>query len=213
MLAITHKRRFSPGSWIVSLIGFGALAGGLYLLLLVATPEIAPIISMKPLDAKAVAELKVTDNRVVIPKIGVNINYGEQESALDTGAWWRHTDRGNPEKGGNFILAAHRFTLAATPQETNVKSPFYHIDKLEIGDEIVIDYNGQRYGYKIDTISDVKPTQVEIEAPSDTPKLTLYTCTLGGATDGRVVVTAKPLGPVTIDDQGMSVSGSTDSTS
>lgn len=205
MLTIYRKRRISPTSWIMSIVGIGALGSGLYLLLLVATPEIAPLITMKPLDAKAISKIEVADNRIVIPKIGVNIQYGDSESALDHGAWWRHAERGNPETGGNFIIAAHRFTLAPTPQQTNVKSPFYHIDKLVIGDEIIIDYNGKRYGYKIDTISNVKPTQIEIEAPSDTPKLTLYTCTLGGAADGRVVLTAKPLGQVTVSEDGVSV--------
>lgn len=205
MLAIKRQRKVSPLSWIMTFVGVGALGAGLYLLLLVATPELAPYISMKPLDASAVAAIKVSDDKVIIPKIGVNIAYGPKESSLDRGAWWRHSERGNPETGGNFILAAHRFTLASTPQETNVKSPFYHIDRLVVGDEIIVDYNGKRYGYKIDTINNVKPDHVEIEAPSETPKLTLYTCSLGGASDGRVVLTAKPLGPVTMTENGMSV--------
>lgn len=207
MLAIAKQRRISPVSWIVTAVAVGALAGGAYLLSLVAAPELAPYISMKPLDAQAIAKVDVQENKIIIPKIGVNIAYGETETALDRGAWWRHAERGNPEKGGNFIVAAHRFTLAPTPQETTVKSPFYHIEKLAIGDQIIIDYNGKRYGYKIDTITDIKPDQVEIEAPSDTAKLTLYTCTLGGAADGRIALTATPLGEVTVTPDGLESAG------
>jgi sortase A len=45
----------------------------------------------------------------------------------------------------------------------------------------------------------VQATQTEIEAPSTEAKLTLYSCELGGADTGRIVVTAKLLGKVKID--------------
>lgn len=141
---------------------------------------------------------QATDNRVIIPKIGVNIPYDKGAASLDRGAEWRYPERGNPEKGGNFIIAAHRFSIQPTPQGTIEKSPFYHIDKLAVGDKIVIDYIGTRYGYEIEKIFTVKPTQVEIEAPSTDAKLTLYTCELDGSDAGRVVVVAKPLGKVAL---------------
>jgi sortase A len=114
---------------------------------------------------------------------------------LDNGAWHRHPERGDPEKGGNFILAAHRFELGPTPSETQRKSPLYHIDKVEVDDDIQIDFNGKRYDYRVAERLAVKPTQTEIEAPSDVAKLTLYTCTLGGETDGREVLIATPKTP------------------
>jgi sortase A len=172
------------------------MGGGLYLLTLLAAPAVMPILS-KPIDAKALKKIDVSEDKIVIPKIGVNIPYGPGKSSLDTGAWWRYPERGNPEKGGNFIIAAHRFTLYSTIKKTVEKSPFYNIDKLSIGDKVVIDYNGKRYGYEIDKIFDVKPDQTDIESASKEAKLTLYTCNLGGAADGRVVLTAKPLGEIT----------------
>ena len=193
-----HERRV--GSMILFSVGILLFGGGLYLLSLITAPLILPYVeNNQTIDLAAIESPTVSNNRIIIPKIGVDIPYGEGEVALDHGAQWRYPERGNPEDGGNFIIAAHRFALAATPQATLVKSPFYHIDKLAIGDEIVADYNGKRYGYKVERIYDVKPTQVEIEAPSDTAKLTLYTCTLGGSSDGRVVIEASPLGEVTIN--------------
>ena len=167
---------------------------------LVSAPVIMPYVVANKIDPKALASPRFSDNRIIIPKIGVDIPYGETKAALDAGAQWRYPERGSPEKGGNFIIAAHRFELAVTPQATLAKSPFYHVDKLIVGDQIVIDYDGSRYGYEITRIYDVKPTQVEIEAPSESAKLTLYTCSLGGSADGRVVVEAAPLGEVKIDD-------------
>lgn len=183
----------------IGVIAVVMMAGGLYLLSLVAAPTIAPLIAMKPIDVKALPAPKPAVNRIVIPKIGVDIPYGEGVAALDKGAQWRFPDRGNPEKGGNFIIAAHRFSIQPTPQGTIEKSPFYNIDKLVIGDKIVADYDGDRYAYEITKMFDVKPTQIEIEAPSEESKLTLYSCELGGAEAGRVVILAKPLGKVALD--------------
>ncbi|MCA9336972.1 class E sortase, partial [Candidatus Saccharibacteria bacterium] len=110
-----------------------------------------------------------------------------------------YPERGNPEKGGNFIIAAHRFSIQPTPQSTIEKSPFYNIDKLAVSDKIVIDYDGARYGYEVEKVFDVKPNQIEIEAPSKESKLTLYSCELGGADAGRIVYVAKPLGLIALD--------------
>ena len=174
-------------------------AAGVYLLALVAAPSVAPFIAMKPIEVAALPKPRTTDNRIIIPKIGVNIPYGSGAAALDRGAEWRYPNNGNPASGGNFVIAAHRFSIQPTPQSTIEKSPFYRIDKLSVGDKIIVDYNGERYGYEINNIFDVQATQTEIEAPSTEAKLTLYSCELGGADTGRIVVAAKLLGKVKID--------------
>lgn len=175
------------------------MLGGLYLLTLIAAPVIAPVITQKPIVVDELPKPTVADDRVVIPKLGINIQYAPGEASLDRGAQWRHPDRGNPADGGNFIIAAHRFSIQPTPQSTIEKSPFYRIDQLALDDKIIIDYKGTRYAYKINKIFDVKPTQTEIEAASDMPKLTLYSCELGGSEAGRIVVTAEPMGKVALD--------------
>lgn len=199
MLTLKTKRRSVWGGKLLTAAGVLMLGGGLYLLSLVGAPVMMPIISMQPIDPTALASPAETGNRIVIPKIGVDIEYGEGEVALDNGAQWRWPERGNPEDGGNFIIAAHRFTLAATPGETVRQSPFYHIDKLEMGDQFIVDYNGKRYGYEITEMFDVTPDKIEIEAPTDDNRLTLYSCGLGGASDMRMVIFATPLGEVTIE--------------
>lgn len=178
-----------------------ALVGGLYTLTLVFSPMVAPLVARKPIDVKTLPAPVVKDNRIIIPKIGVDIHYAPGEAALNAGAQWRHPERGNPDRGGNFIVAAHRLSVQATPWATVTKSPFYDIDKLAIGDKIIIDYIGTRYAYNIDSIFNVKPDQVEIEAPSETPKLTLYSCDLTGAATGRVVVVGSLMGKVAINGE------------
>lgn len=204
MLSLSKKRgpRKRTGV-LLTATGLLLVGGGLYVFSLVTAPVIMPALNIvKPIDPAQLAKPDVKDNRIIIPKIGVNIAYGKGKYALDHGAEWRYPERGDPVDGGNFIIAAHRFTLAATPAEVAVKSPFYHIDKLTKGDQIIIDYDGKRYGYTIDQTLQVAPDQVEIEDKSDTPKLTLYSCTLGGSRDGRLVLVASPMGEVTVTSDG-----------
>lgn len=194
MLAIDKKPK-SIGKIVAITLAMVLMAGGLYLLSLVLAPEYAKI-TVRPIEVAKLAAPVAGDNRVIIPKIGVDIPYGEGLAALDSGAQWRFPERGNPQDGGNFIIAAHRLTIKPTPQETIQKSPFYQIDKLNVNDEIIINYNGKRYGYKISEKREVEPAAIEIENRTDQPRLTLYSCNLDGAASGRIVIYGEPLGEV-----------------
>ena len=188
-----------PKRWkgrLISVTAIMLLIGGLYTLVI----AISPFISSQTINPKnnsttqliSKTENKITENRLYIPKIDINLPYvsGGAET-MEHGAWWRKPENGNPKDGGNFVLSAHRFIMGLTPQQTLRKSPFYNIDKLTVGDEIIIDYNGVRYNYVISEKQSVNPDAIEIEQRTDQPQLTLYSCTLGGANDGRDVIIAK----------------------
>ena len=190
------NRQKSWKSYILTIIAILMILGGVYLLVLISTPLILSQ-NINPKDNHTTqlitkTENKITENRLYIPKIDINLPYstGGAET-MERGAWWRKPENGNPKDGGNFVLSAHRFIMGLTPQQTLRKSPFYNIDKLTVGDEIIIDYNGVRYNYVISEKQSVKPDAVEIEQHTDQPQLTLYSCTLGGANDGRDVIIAK----------------------
>ena len=174
------------------------LAGGGYTLITAFSPFfraqlINPTRNQTTQLLAATPEANITEDRLYIPKIDINVPYatGGAET-MERGAWWRQPENGSPVDGGNFVLSAHRFIMGLTPQQTIQKSPFYNIDKLRIGDEIIIDYHGKRYIYVISQLFDVKPNAVHIENRTDKPQLTLYSCTLGGAADGRTVFVATP---------------------
>ena len=190
------NRQKSWKSYILTIIAILMILGGVYLLALISTPLILSQ-NINPKDNHTTqlitkTENKITENRLYIPKIDINLPYstGGAET-MERGAWWRKPENGNPKDGGNFVLSAHRFIMGLTPQQTLRKSPFYNIDKLTVGDEIIIDYNGVRYNYIISEKQSVKPDAVGIEQRTDQPQLTLYSCTLGGANDGRDVIIAK----------------------
>lgn len=185
------KRLASRRIWLIA--SSLALAVGVYMLLVIFAPVYYEVSQPTVMEHKLKEEPKVKDNRLYIPTIGVDVAIveGENESVLEKGAWHRRPENGNPETGGNFVLSAHRFQMGITPQQTNERSPFYHIDKLKENDEIHVDYNGKRFTYKIARKYQVDRYALAIENPSDEPKMTLYSCDLRGEQAGREVVEAK----------------------
>lgn len=195
---IRERKRGSALLLLVPLIG---LLGGGYLLATTLSPAlpgdltgqvsaVSKIVSQRQPDIKS--------DRLYVPKIGVDVAIvkGVTDRTLAGGAWHRVPENGDPLSGGNFVLAAHRFHLGYTPQQTRAQSPFYHIDALNNGDQVYVDYNGVRYAYEVTKRYSVAETDVQIEAPSREAKLTLYSCDLRGPAAGREVVEAKPVGTI-----------------
>lgn len=196
---ISARRQLSRALWI-AIPGLIACAG-VYTLATALSPALVSLPltdNQQAVEQKLAAAPKPTENRLYIPQINVDVAIveGADESVLELGSWHRQPQNGNPERGGNFVLSAHRFSMGWTPEQTRAKSPFYNIDRLALGDQFFVDYNGNRYAYKITRKYEVPPTAVEIENASEKPKLTLYSCTLQGANDGRDVIEAEPLGRV-----------------
>lgn len=190
-----------PKRWWVALpvIGVGVGAYVLFNSLAPAMPlyAAAPDETVKKLTASKPA---LNENRLYIPKINVDIATvpieDNEAPALEKGAAHRSPESGNPKDGGNYVLAAHRFQLGFTPQQTRVKSPFYHIDKLSAGDEVYVDYDGVRYAYKVTVHKFVDPNAVEIENKTEQNTLTLYSHELSGPEAAREVVIAEPVGTI-----------------
>lgn len=174
-------------------LALSLMSAGVYLFFLVQSPEI--LADQSNSDQIESSLVENNENFIKIERINLLVPFheGDSELTLESGAWHRFPERGDPEKGGNFILSAHRFQLGITPNDTKDRSPFYHIDKLQEDDVIDIFYNNSWYKYKISKSYSVEPDAVEIEEPSDEAKLTLYSCSLAGSADGRVVIEASPI--------------------
>ena len=85
----TRTKRRAYISVAITIVAILALIAGLYILSLVFAPAIAPMISQKSIDVKKLPSPAAKDNRIVIPKIGVNIKYAPGVVALNAGAEWR----------------------------------------------------------------------------------------------------------------------------
>ncbi len=128
-------------------------------------------------------------NRLIIEKINVEmpiIEGATEQSSLRSGAW--HMPKtSDPEKGGNMVLAGHRY-LRQPPS----KNTFFNLDKLTAGDSLKVVWNGQLINYKVTETKIVNPDQVEILENSDKSQLTLITCAPLYSSKQRLVVIAQP---------------------
>ena len=126
------------------------------------------------------------DNTLVIPRIDVSlqIHEGQSNTTLEKGAW-RRPKTSTPDSGGNTVIVGHRFNYSAT-------GTFYHLDKVQVGDPIVVYWQGREYAYIVASSSVVPASQISVEDNTKEPQLTLYTCTPIWSFKDRLVVVAKP---------------------
>jgi sortase A len=126
-------------------------------------------------------------NTLVIPRMKLQQEIHEGgEWVLNEGVW--HTpDTGDPASGSNMVLSGHRFTYGGP-------AVFYHMDKVQMGDKIVIFWQKQKYEYEVKEIKVVPPTAVDILSQTGESKLTIYTCTPLWSAADRLVVVAELMG-------------------
>ncbi len=140
-------------------------------------------------EAPAVVESAVVGTlpkQIVIEKVGIDLPIFA--GSIVKGKWtvvanganhWNESAKLGEK--GNVVIYGH-----------NWGNLFGPIRQLEVGDTIrVRGENDQLFNYTVIQTMSVKPTQVEIVAPTKEPQLTLYTC-IGFLDRERFVVIAKP---------------------
>lgn len=119
-----------------------------------------------------------------IPAIGVEevVREGVAQPVIDRGvAHWLGTAA--PGGEGNLVLAGHR-TLGT--------APFYHLDRLEPGDLVGVDWTGGPAAtYRVTEIFVVSPADVWIVEWTSQPSLTMFSCHPKGSALQRIVVRAE----------------------
>jgi sortase A len=135
------------------------------------------------------AECKISCNRVIIPKIGVDapiVEADNEEEGLSQGAW-RLPYTSTPAQDGNTVIAAHRFRYLPPNNLT-----FYLLDKIEPGDQVVVLWEEQRIEYKVTDKKVVDDTDVSVLDQTERPVLTLLTCHPLFSSEQRLIVVAEP---------------------
>jgi LPXTG-site transpeptidase (sortase) family protein len=131
------------------------------------------------------------ENRLIVPDMLLDTPVIEgpvskNEALLREGAW-RLPYSSTPDKGGNTVVVGHRFSY------TGPRGIFYYLDKLKPGSEIGLQWGGKMYRYSVESSRTVPDTAIEVEAPTEDARLTLYTCTPLWNPVNRLVVVAKPI--------------------
>jgi LPXTG-site transpeptidase (sortase) family protein len=126
----------------------------------------------------------VAGTRLVVPAMQLDQTIHEVPSVKSIrDDIWRRPNTSTPSSGGNTVLVGHRFTY------TNPNGVFYHLNKLQKGDEIAVTWQAKRYVYKVREIKVTKANDSVVEAPTNSNQITLYTCTpLWNPTQRLVVV-------------------------
>lgn len=137
--------------------------------------------------APVVSNTPAQPNHLVIPSMLLDngpIFEGSDSFDLLNKGVWHVAGTSSPDKGGNTVLAGHRFSY------TGPRGIFYFLNKVKVGDEIGLWWSNKKYLYKVQTIHEVPPTDLSIEASTTTPQITLFTCTPLWHPTNRLVVTA-----------------------
>lgn len=128
------------------------------------------------------------ENRLIIPSIGINELVLEDKDTFNSnGGVLRLPQSKTPNKKGNSVMIGHRFSHLP-----NIATPFYHLDKVQLGEKMYITWNEKMYTYTVNDIKVVPPSEISIEAPTTTKKLTLYTCTPIWTAKDRLVIVGTP---------------------
>lgn len=145
------------------------------------------------------------DDRIIIPKVNINIPIvwnaiaSDQNSlnrAMDNGAAWFNVQGASAKPGekGNSVFSAH--SSNDWLDGGDYKFAFAPLVKLKQGDLVYINYQGTRYTYAITHTQEVKPTQVDaLRLGEDKPYITLITCVPLGTALNRLLVFADQVSP------------------
>ena len=132
---------------------------------------------------------------LVIPTPGPEQAIGIKIQALDISApvvqgdGWEELKRGvgqhigsaNPGENGNMVLSGHNDVYGEV---------FRHLDKLEVGDEVIVFTANNSYTYLVTNTLIVEPTAVYLLDPTEDATLTLISCYPYLIDSDRIVVQA-----------------------
>jgi LPXTG-site transpeptidase (sortase) family protein len=133
-------------------------------------------------------------NFLTIPKINVKAEILESQTLdileVKEGVW-REPGSSTPIVAGNMVIAGHRFQYL--PPNTNT---FYNLEEMVIGDDIIVEWQGIKFWYRVYKTQLVNPDQIEIRDSNENyiREITLYTCTPLYTSDKRFVVKAGLVG-------------------
>ena len=124
---------------------------------------------------------------LIIPSLNIKgkLTDGQTSEALNRGFWFYPTSA-PPGEQGNTIIIGHRFQYL--PPDTRT---FFNLDKIKLGDKILIKQNNNSFTYTVVQTKIVKPNDTRVLAKTPDYRLTLITCTPLWTSKQRLVVIAK----------------------
>ncbi len=138
---------------------------------------------------------------LVIPKLGVTapilfINTYDEATIEDNlrNGVVHYYQTAEPGKVGNTFITGHSSNYWWKTGADNYI--FANLDKLAVGDQAKIYYEGNKFLYQITEIKVVDPTDLSVLEQTSKPTLTLMTCTPPGTSWKRLIVKFDQIAPV-----------------
>ncbi len=136
------------------------------------------------LDTKLLEELNTTlsiENALIEGKVF----QGTSSQTMDSGFWHFPISK-YPGQKGNAVIIGHRFLNLPPAKDT-----FFNLDKVKIGDEIVLKHDEGEWKYIVTETNIVDENDISVVKDTDDYRLTLITCTPLWTSEKRLVVIAK----------------------
>jgi len=121
--------------------------------------------------------------RIQIPALDVDapIVQGDGWEQLKKGVG-QHVGSANPGDQGNIVLSAHNDIFGEL---------FRDLDRLKVGDQVILYTNQRAYTYVVSDSKVVEPTQVDVMESTSLPSVTLISCYPYLVDNQRIVVFAR----------------------
>jgi sortase A len=94
----------------------------------------------------------------------------------------QYAGSGQPGRPGNVVLSGHNDIYG---------EPFRYLDRLVVGDEIIVSTERQAYTYVVSEVRVVEPTEVWVMGPTEHAQVTLISCYPYRVDTRRIVVFAR----------------------
>jgi LPXTG-site transpeptidase (sortase) family protein len=152
----------------------------------------------------ALEEISPPDNRLIIPRLGIHApiqkpdnvnlrleNWDEIEKQIQNSlrdGVVNFPGTANPGEKGNAFITGHSSYYPLLPGK--YKDIFALLPEIEIGEEIQVWQNQQKFIYRVSEKKEVSPSETSVLNNSDDSRLTLMTCTPLGTALRRLIVTS-----------------------
>ncbi len=146
------------------------------------------------------ASIVPPESLIIIPKINVSApivyadSVAEDEVMKDLESGVVHyANTAKPGENGNAVIFGH--SSNDWWESGNYKFVFALLGKLEVGDQVQVNYSSRKYVYEVTEKKVVQPSEVSVLNQTPSPILTLITCTPPGTSWQRLIVVAKQIQP------------------
>lgn len=205
-LAHQHKHRLRPvgyaiGSFLLFIVLFNFQLIAQQIGYFLNPPK--PAENMALQDPNAVttnASIVSPESVIIIPKINVSApivyadSVAEDEVMKDLESGVVHyANTAKPGENGNAVIFGH--SSNDWWESGDYKFVFALLGKLEVGDQIQVNYSSRKYVYEVTEKKVVEPSEVSVLNPTPNPVLTLITCTPPGTAWQRLIIVAKQIQP------------------